>query len=188
MFSHPVFTLPGYGGSGPGHWQTLWERAHGFRRVEEPDWEHPEREAWVASLEAAVSRDTSDPGPGIVLVAHSLACLQVAHWARLHASRGAVRAALLVAPPDPQGPEFPAAARGFEAVPLEPFPFPALVVGSTNDPYASPGFTEGCARAWGAGFVSVGARGHVNAASGLGAWEEGMALLRELLRARIVDR
>jgi predicted alpha/beta hydrolase family esterase len=180
--------LPGYQGSGPEHWQTRWEKAHGFTRVEEPDWEHPDRELWVASLEAAVSRQ--DPGAGIVLVAHSLACLQVAHWVAdaarrpegARAQREKIRAALLVAPPDPRGPGFPAAARGFGTVPRQPFPFPSLVVGSTDDPYASPGFAEGCARAWGAGFVSVGPRGHINAASGLGAWDEGWSLLQGLLR------
>jgi predicted alpha/beta hydrolase family esterase len=182
MFSYPVLILPGYGGSGPGHWQTLWQNARGFTRVEEPDWDHPEREVWVASLEAAVSRDAAGSGTGVVLIAHSLACLQVAHWASRRPSSGAIRAALLVAPPDPRGPEFPEAARGFDPVPLEPFPFPALVVGSTDDPYASSGFTEGCARAWGAGFVSVGPKGHINASSGLGAWEEGWALLQQLLR------
>lgn len=184
MFPHPALILPGYGGSGPLHWQTLWEKAHGFTRVEEPDWEHPVREVWVDTLDAAVSRS----GAGVVLIAHSLACLQVAHWVARGVAGGPVervRAALLVAPPDPAGPRFPAAALGFDAMPLRPFPFPTLVVGSTDDPYASPAFTEGCARAWGAGFVSVGPKGHINAASGLGTWEEGRRLLEGLVGAEL---
>jgi predicted alpha/beta hydrolase family esterase len=186
---NPALVLPGYGGSGPAHWQTLWERSHpGFTRVEERDWAAPDRAEWVAALDAAIQRS----GPGTVLVAHSLACLQVAHWVAWAEGQddGAVpggrtslvRAALLVAPPDPAGPEFPDAATGFAPVPAVAFPFPALVVGSTNDPYAAPGFTEACARAWNARLVSVGPQGHVNAASGLGEWEEGQELLLSLLR------
>jgi predicted alpha/beta hydrolase family esterase len=173
-----VLVLPGYGGSGAEHWQTLWERAHPeFRRVEARDWEHPDRAEWVAALDAAV-RAT---GAGIVLVAHSLACLQVVHFAAEHPdSARAIRAALLVAPPDPKAPVFPAVITGFDTVPMNPLPFPAIVVGSTNDPYGTPEFTATCAKAWGARFVSVGAKGHVNAASGLGAWEEGWELLKSL--------
>jgi uncharacterized protein len=179
LLAQPVLILPGYGGSGPVHWQTLWEQAHpAFTRVEEKDWE------WVGALERAVKRS----GPETVLVAHSLACLQVAHWAlgspgaATAASSAPIRAALLVAPPDPHGPAFPASATGFAPVPLRPFPFPALVIGSTNDPYAHPRFAEECARAWGARFASAGPRGHLNADSGLGEWPEGMRLLESLLR------
>lgn len=172
----PVLILPGYGGSGPAHWQTLWQAAHPlFTRLEARDWEHPVCAEWVENLEAAVKASGEDT----VLVAHSLGCLQVAHWAAR--TRLAVKAALLVAPPDPDEPAFPATATGFAPVPLTPFPFPALVVGSTDDPYAGPAFTQACARAWGARFVSVGAAGHINAASGLGEWERGKALLGEIL-------
>jgi predicted alpha/beta hydrolase family esterase len=183
--SNPVLVLPGYGGSGPAHWQTLWEKAHsGFTRVEEKDWDAPDCAEWVDVLETAVRRS----GPDTVLVAHSLACLQVAHWAAHGAlpappaTRPApIRAAFLVAPPDPQAPAFPAAARGFSPVPLRPFPFPSLVIGSTNDPYAAPAFGEACARAWGARFVSAGPLGHINADSALGEWDEGKRLLESLL-------
>jgi predicted alpha/beta hydrolase family esterase len=174
-FDRPVLILPGYGGSGPAHWQTLWQRAHPeFIRVEARDWDRPDREEWVKALEAAVR----ESGPETLLVAHSLACLQVAHWAATTSLK--VHAALLVAPPDPDGAEFPEAATGFSPLPMMPFPFPSLVVGSTNDPYASPEFAPRCARAWGARFVSVGAKGHINASSGLGYWEEGWGLLEQV--------
>ena len=187
---NPVLILPGYGGSGAAHWQTRWERLYpDFRRVEERDWDAPERGEWVAALEAAVRA----AGSGTILVAHSLACLQVAHWAlgsvegfggedSRSPSPSLIRAALLVAPPDPLGPNFPEAATGFSPLPLRPLPFPALVVGSSNDPYATSEFTESCARAWEARFVSVGPLGHINAGSGLGDWDEGMELLESLLK------
>src|SRR3954470_22488286 len=94
--SRKILILPGHGGSGPRHWQTLWEAAHpSFRRVEQRDWLHPVCSEWVGKLEDAVAAS----GPDTVLVAHSLACLLVAHWAA--ASALPVSAALLVAVPDP---------------------------------------------------------------------------------------
>lgn len=174
----PVLILPGYGGSGPDHWQTRWEKAHpNFRRVEERDWDRPDCAEWVAALQTAVHAS----GPETVLVAHSLACLQVAHWVVRTRLSVSVRAALLVAPPDPDAPVYPAAAESFAPVPRLRFPFPSLVVGSGNDPYAAPAFTRGCADDWGARYVSVGDAGHINAASGLGDWEAGLRLLGELI-------
>jgi len=170
--------IPGYGGSGPDHWQTLWEHQHpNMRRVEAPDWERPVCDVWVNNLEVAVKA----AGPGLVLVAHSLACLQVAQWvARPRSSTAFVRAALLVAPPDPASPVFPGTIIGFNTVPETRFPFSATVVYSTDDPYATVAWTEGMAKAWGARAVSVGAKGHINAASGMGEWREGQGLLENL--------
>ncbi len=53
---HPrALILPGLGGSGPEHWQTLWERQiEDSARVSQRDWDHPDREEWVAALAAAV--------------------------------------------------------------------------------------------------------------------------------------
>ena len=119
------------------------------------------------------------------MVAHSPACLLVPHWAaRVRASRAArpVRGVFLVAPPDPDGPGFPAAAASFRAVPRKKLPFPALVVASTDDPYAGLDFARRCAAEWGAGLVVAGALGHINAAGGLGDWPRGAALL-EAFRA-----
>ncbi len=180
--SSSVLMLPGYGGSGPQHWQTLWEKEHQrFRRVEARDWDHPVRGEWVGNLEAAVAAAQGD-GPDVVLVAHSLACLQVAHWAAVtpltHVTT--VKGALLVAPPDPESPAFPPAAAGFTPLPLSPLPFPSILVASTDDPYASTAFSEQCAHAWGSRLVFIGAAGHINAASGVGEWEEGKVLLGEL--------
>lgn len=172
--------LPGYGGSGPEHWQSRWEREHpGFSRVEQADWERPDREEWMARLDAAVAGAPSQ----VVLVAHSLACLLAAHWgasARPEAL-DRIEGAFLVAPVDPAGPIFPAAARSFVPIPPGPLPFRSLLVASADDPYGSPGFSRACAAAWGSRLVEIGARGHINAASGIGNWEEGLGLLASLL-------
>ncbi|PLZ00341.1 hypothetical protein CY652_21490 [Burkholderia sp. WAC0059] len=90
--------------------------------------------------------------------------------------------ALLVAVPDPDGPQFPRTASGFEPIPLEPLPFPGLVVASSDDPYGSVPFSQRCAEAWGSRWVGLGARGHINAQSGLGDWPEGLEWLASLAR------
>ena len=49
-----VLVLPGWQGSGPSHWQSLWELRHGYRRVEQHDWDRPLRGDWIARLEDVV--------------------------------------------------------------------------------------------------------------------------------------
>lgn len=173
--------LPGLGDSGPGHWQTLWEKRDArFKRVRQRDWDHPDRTEWVAAL----GRTIADYPGDMVLVAHSLACLLVGHWTQSSQPRmrGRVRAAFLAAPPDPASPAFPATATGFAPLPALPLPFPTLVVASTNDPYGGVGFAAALAQAWGGRCEIVGAKGHINADSGLGEWPEGLQLLAGLLK------
>mgnify|MGYP003444885809 FL=1 len=170
-----VLILPGLGNSGPDHWQSLWEKANpAFVRVQQRDWEHPVCEEWRQVLERSVARAGADA----VLVAHSLACLLVAHWAAGTSLKA--RGALLVAPPNPDSPGFPGEAVGFSPLPVKPLPFPSIVVASSNDPYAGLDFARSSAAAWGSRFVSIGAAGHINAKSGLGEWQEGLSLLRHL--------
>jgi len=172
-----ILILPGIGNSGPEHWQTYWERANpSFVRIEQHDWDHPICSEWVAALETAVQK----MGPNTVLVAHSLACLLVAHWAATTALP--IHGALLVSVPDPDGPNFPKEAIGFSPVPQERLGFPSIVVASTNDPYGSEEFTSHCATVWGSRYVVMGALGHINSQSALDEWPEGFALLQTLLR------
>jgi predicted alpha/beta hydrolase family esterase len=172
-----ILVLPGLGNSGPDHWQTLWEQQYGYARVTQHDWERPDRARWVDALDQAVARTPDE----VVLVAHSLACAVVAHWSR-HAPPNKVIAALLVAPADVDCEQHtPPETRGFAPMPLDPLPFPALVVASSNDPYVDFFRAEQFAHRWGASFVSAGAVGHINSASGLGSWREGHRLLEALL-------
>lgn len=171
--ARPLLTVPGIGGSGPGHWQTRWERDPAARRVEQDDWDAPVFAAWAGRLEV----EARAAGPGAILVAHSIGCLLVAGWA---GGGAPVAGALLVAVPDPAGPAFPAEAIGFGAVPMGRLPFPAIVVSSEDDPYDPDGFGAHCAAAWGAEHVAIGRAGHINADSGLGDWPDGKDILRRL--------
>jgi predicted alpha/beta hydrolase family esterase len=171
-----VLVVPGIGGSGPQHWQTRWELLQpSFTRVKQKDWDTPLCSDWVQVLEKAVAV----AGPNTVLVAHSLGCLLVAHWAAQTAQT--IRGALLVAAPDPQAPSFPAGAQGFSPVPLQRLPFESVVVASTNDPYGSVEYLRRSAEHWGSRFVCIAEAGHINAESGLGVWSEGFEILKTLL-------
>ena len=173
-----VLLLPGLYDSGPEHWQSYWEREHpGYRRVEQRDWEAPDRREWVETLHRAITADSTPA----VLVAHSLGCCLVAHWAAAHA--GPVQGALLVAPSDVEAPGFPAGPTGFAPMPTVRLPFPSIVAASTDDEYITVPRAEHFAAAWGSRLEVVGPLGHLNSASGLGSWPEGFAFLRELAAA-----
>lgn len=171
--------LPGISDSGPGHWQSLWERSHPWlQRVKQRDWEHPVRQEWVEALQRVVEGETRP----VVLVAHSLGCLLAVHWAANAGPNAGrrVKGALLVAPPDPEGSSFPAQARGFSPVPLAQLPFPSLLVSSSNDPYCNQDRATLFARAWNSEHVDIGPQGHINGSSGLGDWSAGFRLLLRL--------
>jgi len=171
-----VLLLPGLHDSGPEHWQSHWERTlQGFRRVRQRDWETPDRREWVETLDRAVA----EAGPDVVLAGHSTSCALVAFWAREPGRR--VRGALLVAPSDTEAPSYPAGPTGWGPMPLSQLPFPSIVVASDNDEYVTLTRAVQFARAWGGRLVNIGAAGHINSTSGLGAWPRGLALLQELL-------
>lgn len=173
--SEKVLILPGLGNSGSQHWQSIWEQSHPeFVRVQQRDWDNPVCAEWVAAIEEAVKLS----GPDVVLVAHSLACLAVAHWTAIQHSP--IKAALLVAVPDSKGSNFPDEVSGFSDTPIHSFSFRSTVVVSDNDPYGSPERAEQLAAAWGSNVVRIGNCGHINASSGLGAWLEGYELLNQL--------
>jgi predicted alpha/beta hydrolase family esterase len=167
-----IVLLPGIGGSGELHWQTRWEKTNPrYRRFQPTDWNQPELEDWITAMNRAVSAASKPP----LLVAHSLACLLVAHWQRL--STAPVAGAFLVAVPNPKAQAFPVEAASFATPPLSRFRFPSLIIASANDPYGRIDYARGRASEWGSGIVEVGELGHVNEASGLGDWPQGKALL-----------
>lgn len=175
--SHRVLLLPGWLDSGPGHWQTRWETEHGFERVVQDDWVWPRRGDWMTRLEDAV---LADERPA-VLVAHSLGCHLVAAWAAHSRHVGRVRAALLVAPPDLDRAELPPQLAGWRGTPRLPLPFPALLAYSSNDPFACADAALAMASDWNAPTWATGARGHLNADSGLGDWPQALQRLCGLL-------
>lgn len=170
-----LLILPGIYNSDAGHWQTRWEALFpNASRVQQRDWDHPVCTEWVATLEQAIQQQTQP----VILIVHSMGCLTVVHWAAQ--TKQQIQGALLVSVPDPQDPNFPSDAQGYDQTPRQPLPFKSIVVCSTDDPYGSETYMKTCANAWGSDLVVIGNYGHINANSGLGDWEQGQALLANL--------
>ncbi len=172
----PVLTIPGLWNSGPEHWQTYWEaRNPTFRRVMQSSFDLPDRDEWIATLDAAVKACAQPP----VLAAHSLGCSLVTHWAAECGGQG-VRGAFLVGPSDVEAPDYPVEGRSFARMALSTLPFPSIVIASTNDQFVTVERAKQFAGAWGSRLVFIGDAGHINGASGHGPWPEGEAMLLEL--------
>lgn len=191
-----ILIVPGWTNSGPDHWQTRWEqRLKTVTRVRMPDFNRPVRAEWVQAIHAAVAEATRP----VVLVAHSCGVAAVAHAAPgLDPAR--VIGGFLVAPVDLETREAleafagsePAGSvalpEGFDPLPIEPLPFPSLVIASRNDPFCSFDAAGQMALAWGSELVDAGEVGHLNVESGHGPWPEGAlkfgGFLRQLSAAR----
>lgn len=175
QFNSNILILPGYSGSGLTHWQTLWEKEFGFKRIEQKDWMNPSCDEWVEAIEAEVNRYTPE---NIIIVAHSLGCIAFAYWCeRFHPS---IKGALLVAPCDTEAITAPPSTEGFEPIPEIEMPFPTILVTSTNDHYITFDRAVAFAECWGSELVNLGNAGHINPASGYGKWYWGLELLKKL--------
>ena len=168
----PLLILPGRNNSGPQHWQTLWqERMPDAVRLQTASWADPDLSDWIAALDRAIEACSAPP----ILIAHSMGCLLSVCWAQLDRPNLSISGAFLVAPPNFKRDGFPSPS--FTQIPESPLPYPALVIASTNDPYCSIEVAAGLAKSWEAGFVSVGARGHISTEPNNGDWQEGWLLL-----------
>ena len=175
MFKSTILTVPGIGGSGPAHWQTLWEKEYGFTRVEQGEWDTPGCVEWVGMINNYVGK--FDPAD-LILVAHSAACVAFMHWVEKY--QVIIKGVLLVAPADADAESFPGGATGFAPMPLIRLPFPSIVVTSSNDHFVTLRRAKQFADAWGSEFVNIGEAGHINVASGFGEWERGLMILKQL--------
>ncbi len=164
-----ILIIPGWRDSGPEHWQSRWEKKLSTaRRVVQRDFAQPGRAEWVETICREVRASTRPA----VLVAHSLGAIAALHAAQQ--LRNMVAGAFLVAPPSEEViREMPAVDPAFLSVPRGHLPFPATVVGSSNDPYADLLFARRLAEDIGARFIDAGAAGHINVESGHGPWPEG---------------
>lgn len=168
-----IIIVPGWRDSGPGHWQSLWaDSLAGAQRVVQDDWVSPTRQAWVGALTQLVLQA---PGP-VVLVAHSLGCITVAHLPPEANAR--IQGALLVAPADP---ERRGVLADFAPAPYQRLPYESILVASSNDPYCPVRTAGAYARAWGSQFVRLQDAGHINVEAGFGPWPLGLALLQSLV-------
>jgi predicted alpha/beta hydrolase family esterase len=167
--------VPGWQGSGAGHWQTWLEeqlRATGreTRRPRFADLDHPDLTNWLTALRDALA---GLPPDGFDVVTHSLGAVLWLH--HVAAPGDAPRAArvLLVAPPSPRTDIADIAA--FFPPPLDVDAVRhgadgTVLVAGSDDPY----IPEGIAAAYGLPLkiatTVVEGGGHLNVESGYGEW------------------
>ncbi len=168
--------VPGLGNSGPEHWQTYFEsKGENFYRINQQEWDKPICEQWVENIDKKVLEfDLST----VVLIAHSLACSAVAHWAKKYKRQ--IKGALLVAPSDFEAPQYTFLATGFAPIPLDKINFKTIVVASADDVWVSLERAKYFADNWGSEFINIGNAGHINVASGHTKWVEGLEILKTL--------
>jgi len=179
-FDGRVLLLPGWLDSDAAHWQSRWETRFGWQRVVQDDWLWPRRGDWMARLDEVLLQDRRPA----LLVAHSLGCQLVAAWAAHSQHTTQVVGALLVAPPDTERDDMPPNLFNWRPIVRQRLDFPTSAVVSSNDPYCTPERAAALVADWGATAIDAGARGHLNADSGVGDWPEGLALLRGLAQQR----
>jgi uncharacterized protein len=160
---------PGLYGGTEDHWYSRWgKKLSTARRVTQQNWNAASRDDWVETL----ARETASATRPVVVIAHSLGVITTLHAAPRLAEK--VAGAFLVAPPSDRVmldlPIDPA----FAPAPRAPLPFPALLIGSSDDPYAEQLFPRDLALDIGARFLDAGAAGHINNDSGHGPWPDGL--------------
>lgn len=173
-----VLLLPGWQGSGTGHWQMHWARREGYAVVEQNDCLHPLRGDWLARLDETV---IDAPGP-VVLVAHSLGCILLAAWASVSRHTARACGALLVAPTDTEALDLKDRLPGWSPIPRQTLPFRSLLLGRQNDPHCTVPKAQALAQAWGARWAGLLDAEPSNADSPLRKWPQGQALLHTLLK------
>ena len=181
-----VLIVPGLRDPVDAHWQTLLAadlEVTGRQVRTVPPMGRDDLDC--ASKVAAIEREAQAIDGPVIVVAHSGGCVMVAHWARQ--SQRAVCGALMAAPPDfeeamPEG--YPTLqdlhAGGWLPVPRHPLPFPSIVAASRNDPLATYERIAALAESWRGRLVDLGEVGHLNPASGFGAWPQAQAFIAEL--------
>ena len=154
--------------------------------MEQADWFHPDKDAWVARILEEVACSTRPA----VLVGHSLGVAAILHAAaRVDPTR--VAGGYLVAPADLEardrwppdaGQDWEAIAASFAPMPALKLPFPTRLIASSDDGFCSVERAQSLGAAWGADVSIVTDAGHINSASGHGPWPEGLLTFGQFLR------
>jgi predicted alpha/beta hydrolase family esterase len=189
-----ILIVPGLRDAVAQHWQTLLEaRLRAAGRAVAAVQPMGREDLDCATKVAAIEREAQAVQGPLIVVAHSGGCIMLAHWA--WQTRRAVAGALLAAPPDfdtPMPDGYPTLdalqTGGWLPVPRERLPFFSIVAASRNDTLCRFERAAELARAWGSRLDDLGDVGHLNPASGFGAWPQAEQYIGELSAAAAETR
>lgn len=169
-----VLIVPGYRGSGLGHWQTwLEQRISGSERIQGIDWDAPSLPRWSETIGRAID---ASPRP-VWIVAHSFGCLATVTAAYQQPSK--VAGVILVAPADPERFSLHGLRTSGDRVteesilgylPRGQLNTNGLLVASQNDPWLGLDDARCMADRWHLPLYNAGKVGHINTESGFGPW------------------
>ncbi len=178
--SYNYLTVPGYGGSADDSWQTHWEKLYPeITRVEQDNWDYPEKNAWVKRLVETVDAKSGKP---VVLIAHSLGCGTIIHAINEGVLKN-VAGLFLVGLPEIDREDFPKECVGFSPVPQIKLQIPTTMLASEDDDYCDYGVSEKWANILGAKLINVGEQGHMGDAAKLQDWEQGQKIFKEFINS-----
>jgi hypothetical protein len=170
----------GFGGSGPGHWQT-WLAGELERRGERvayptlPRPDAPRLDEWLVALDEQLGALS---GQEVVVLAHSCGASLWLHHAARRLRRPPVQRVLLVAPPGPTWRD--PAVHGLAPAPVDPDGLAAaagrtrLVFGQ-DDAYCSVAEARAYAAALAIPADEIAGGAHLNTAAGYGRWDAVLA-------------
>lgn len=168
-----ILIVPGYHGSGEGHWQTWLEGELRFCRcVSGIDWERPQLHIWAQEIRREILA-SHEP---LIIVAHSFGCLATA--VAVEGLSDKVAGVILVAPADPDRFAISGPRQGDAAnlpsiaqyLPAKPLNTAGLLIASQNDPWMKYQHAYAWAKRWNVEFFNAGYVGHINIESGHGEW------------------
>ncbi|HEY8941801.1 MAG TPA: alpha/beta hydrolase [Cellvibrio sp.] len=169
--NQPILIVPGLRNSDENHWQSRWEeKLPHSKRIELAEWDTPDLEKWKQGIRQQLQKADKP----VVIIAHSFGTLASASIAQEFPEK--IAALFLVAPADPD--KFHIAAQ----LPQHALPVSAQIIASSNDPWLTEAKAAYWALLWGADYLRFKNVGHINSASNLGDWPEGITQLQRLLR------
>ena len=167
--------VPGWNGSGPGHWQVwladqLAEAGREVRWPDFPDVDHPDLADWLRALREGLD---GLPEAGYDLVAHSLGAVLWLHHVMEPGDSPRPARVALVAPPSPHLQE--SAVQQFLPPPLDIDAVRhgaegTLLIGGDADPHLPEGIAEAYGRPLKMATSVIEGGGHLNVDSGYGPW------------------
>ena len=171
----PTVIIPGWQGSGEGHWQT-WLAAQlteSDREVRYPaftDVDNPVLDDWLSELRACLDGLADD---SFDVVAHSLGAVLWLHHVQTPNESPRAARVLLVAPPSPSTTIAEIAAFFPAPIDIDAVRHSAdgtVLVGSSNDPYTPEGMPAAYGSPLKMATTIVENAGHFNTESGFGPW------------------
>ncbi|MFB2683924.1 alpha/beta hydrolase [Shewanella mangrovisoli] len=168
-----LLIVPGFGGSGPLHWQSwIAQKYESTIWVNDLPLLEPKIHIWANAICHTIDQIEGE----ILILAHSFGCLASSLAIARHPQR--VAAAILVAPASPARfsenghilPEHDGTQTIKHLLPTQPLGVTGLVIASENDPWMPFNQAAKLAKNFGFPTINLGLSGHINVDSGHGPW------------------